>query len=143
MSMTRFLASLVLVGAAASTARADKVQQATQLWNTRCANCHVVGRGQEVKKESVPHNFTDLTMTTRAHDDAWLAQWIASPNAIKPDSKCFTAGLEPRHIDLLISFLRWHARPVTKHTVPAAQYKPPLPREDKTQKPRNGLSRGR
>jgi cytochrome c2 len=141
--MKRWLASsLLLVCAGATAARADKVQQATQLWNTRCANCHVVGRGQAVNSGSVPHNFTDLTMTTRAHDDAWLTQWLQSPHSIKPDSRCFTAGLEQRHIDLLISFLRWHARPVTKHAVPAAQYKPPLPPAPKPQ-PQKGLVRGR
>jgi cytochrome c2 len=134
------VAALVAVALTAAPARADKMQQAKALWQTHCASCHVVGHGQAVK--GVPHNFTDLTMATRTHDDAWLSQWIQSPTSVDPDARCYTAGLELRHIDLLIAFLRLHARPLTKHVVPAAQSKPPRPPEPKPEPPK-GLVRGR
>ncbi len=131
-------ASLVVVTATA--ARADKTEQATQLWQTRCANCHAVGRGEPVK--GLQRGYVDLTLTTRAHDDAWLQRWILSPHALKPDTRCFTAGLELRQIDLLIAFLRTHARRPVKHAVATAQSKPPRPPDPKPQPPR-GLVRGR
>ena len=84
---TLLLASLPFAAVAVtpSVARADKMQQAQQLWNTRCASCHVIGHGQAVR--GVPHNFTDLTLTTRQHDAAWLKSWILAPNDVKPDAQ--------------------------------------------------------
>ncbi len=142
--MIRALASslfaIVVVAAAALPARADKVQQAQQLWQIRCAGCHVVGQGKPAK--GVPHNFTDLTMATRDHDDSWLRNWILSPHAIKPDARCFTVGLEARQIDLLLAFLRAHAQPPQKHTIAAAKFAPPRPPDPPKEETR-GLVRGR
>lgn len=145
-TMRTFSASSLVVAAlvTAAPARADKTQQATQLWQTHCANCHVVGRGQArgQAQKGVPHGYVDLTLTARAHDDAWLQRWILAPHAIKPDTRCFTAGLELRQIDLLVAFLRTHARPPVKHSVAAAQSQPPRPPDPKPQ-PQKGLVRGR
>ena len=133
------LAPLLLV-AVAATARADRTQQAQQLWQHQCANCHVVGQGQALK--TMPHGFTDLTLATRTRDDGWLRAWILAPHAIKPDTRCYTAGLDARQIDLLIAFLRGHAKTVHKHAVASAQSKPPRPPDPPPEPPR-GLVRGR
>ncbi len=140
MTTTIRASATLLVLMAALPARADKSEQATQLWQTHCANCHAVGRGQPIK--GLQHGYVDLTMPTRAHDDQWLQQWILSPHSIKPDTRCFTAGLELRHVDLILAFLRTHARAPGKHGVAAAQARPPRPPEPKPQPPK-GLVRGR
>lgn len=138
--MRRALYTLLALVALPATAHADRAEQAKQLWQHHCANCHLVAKGQPTK--TVPHGFVDLTLVTRSRTDAWLRSWIAAPHLIKADTPCYTAGLDAMQIDLLIAFLREHAEPARKHVIAAEQSQPPRPPDPPPPPPR-GLVRGR
>ena len=137
--MNRVLVAFAFV-ALAAPARADREQQGADIIRTRCTNCHVVGHGKALKKQ--PHGLVDLTLTTRSRTDEWLRAWLTHPTAVKPDTACYTAGLDARQIDILIGFL--HGRTQVRHplVVPKAQFQPRQP-PDQSPPPPPGLVRGR
>jgi cytochrome c2 len=137
--MNRVLIAFALV-ALAAPARAGREQQGAEIVHTRCRNCHVVGRGKELRKQ--PHGMVDLTMMTKSRTDEQLRAWLTNPTKVKQDTPCFTLGLDARQIDILIAFL--HGRAQTPHevVVPNARYQPrQLPVESPPPPP--GLVRGR
>jgi cytochrome c2 len=137
--MNRVFIAFALV-ALAAPARADREQQGADLVHTRCRNCHVVGHGKELRKQ--PHGMVDLTMMTKSRTDEQLRAWLTNPTKIKPDTPCFTIGLDARQIEILIGFL--HGRSEVKHelVVPKAQFQPRLPPVESPPPP-PGLVRGR
>jgi hypothetical protein len=136
--MTRVIAILAVL-CTVGVARADREQQAAELFQQRCGTCHVVGRG--LPGTVVPHNIVDLTWVVKRHDDAWLRSWILSPHALKPKSNCYTYGLEPTQIDLLLSLLHARAAVSHPHARPQQSLQPPVPQDPPP--PPQGMVRGR
>jgi hypothetical protein len=129
---------IVVLVALGRTAHADRDHQAEQLLHGKCGDCHVVARGKAAEK--LPHAFVDLTLSTRQHDDAWLKAWIKNPQAIKPDSRCYTRGLDASQIEAILGFLHARTQLPRTHAVAPQQLKPPLPPDPP--KPPRGLARG-
>lgn len=136
--MRRTVALFMLL-ALCRTAGADREQQGQQLFQTRCANCHAIGHGEAQTK--LPHGLVDLTLTARAHNDAWLRTWLKGPHAVKADARCYTAGLDPSQLDQLLAFFHARAEPVHKVVMPRGQAQPPRPPDPPPPLP--GLVRGR
>lgn len=118
--MKRAIIATATLLAVAATARADHEQQGADIVRTRCGNCHVVGHGKKLTKQ--PHGFVDLTMTTQNRKDDWLRAWLTNPNAVKPDTRCFIAGLDARQIDVLVAFLHKRSEAPRAVVVPPPKY---------------------
>jgi hypothetical protein len=118
--MKRPLVFTLALGLVGGTAAADRHARASSVFDGKCAGCHLVGWGAEVKPR--PPSRVDLTLAAVRHDEAWLRAWLHDPRLIKEKTQCRTDGLDRVQIDLLVGFLEEHARPLARKVViPPAQ----------------------
>jgi len=112
------LSGLTLV----ASAHADR---ADELFSSRCAGCHTLGKGQALAPRA---GMLDLTRVGQ-RDPAELRAWLANPRSRSVDAAC-AAQLDRAQIDALLILFRARAQddegiPV----IPVAAYRParPLP----------------
>ena len=122
------IGALCVVGMLLSAAAAaDPIGRAELIYQQRCANCHVLGHGAEVKQE---HNKdVDLTLASKKHKQGWLQKWLRGPQAVNPETPCRADRLERHEIDLILQLLQTRARPELPVTVPSRTVGPIVPRE--------------
>ncbi len=115
-----------IILALATTAMADPSGRGELIYQQRCANCHVLGRGEEIRQEH--KKDVDLTFAVKRHKLEWLRKWLQAPGEVSPGTPCRADRLERHEIDLILQLLQMRARPEIPATVPPRAAGPPEPR---------------
>jgi protein SCO1/2 len=88
-----------------------KIDEGARLFNSRCASCHTVGRGDGIGP--------DLASVTKRRDHCWVSRYIAEPDKVLAEKdpialelfdryknvRMPNLGLKPEEIGLLLSYV--------------------------------------